>query len=40
MILQNRTAWNVQRLFWYLWRDPALRRDASYVQLLRHARGS
>jgi hypothetical protein len=22
MILQNRTAWNVQRLFWYLWRDP------------------
>jgi hypothetical protein len=23
MILNNRTAWNVQRLFWYLWRDPA-----------------
>ncbi len=23
MILQNRKAWNVQRLFWYLWRDPA-----------------
>ncbi len=22
MVLQNRTAWNVQRLFWYLWRDP------------------
>jgi hypothetical protein len=22
MILQNRTAWNVQRLFWYRWRDP------------------
>jgi Glycosyl hydrolase catalytic core len=22
MILQNRTAWNVQRLFWYHWRDP------------------
>jgi Glycosyl hydrolase catalytic core len=22
MILQNRTAWNVQRLYWYLWRDP------------------
>ncbi len=22
MILENRTAWNVQRLFWYLWRDP------------------
>jgi hypothetical protein len=23
MILNNRTAWNVQRLFWLLWRDPA-----------------
>jgi hypothetical protein len=23
MILQNRTAWNIQRLFWFLWRDPA-----------------
>jgi hypothetical protein len=22
MILNNRRAWNVQRLFWYLWRDP------------------
>ena len=22
MILNNRTAWNVQRLFWYHWRDP------------------
>jgi hypothetical protein len=22
MILQNRTAWNVQRIFWFLWRDP------------------
>ena len=22
LILQNRNAWNVQRLFWYLWRDP------------------
>ncbi len=22
MILQNRTAWNIQRLFWYHWRDP------------------
>jgi hypothetical protein len=22
MVLENRTAWNVQRLFWYLWRDP------------------
>ncbi|MEK6273264.1 MAG: glycosyl hydrolase [Actinomycetota bacterium] len=23
MILNNRTAWNVQRLFWLLWRDPS-----------------
>jgi hypothetical protein len=23
MILQNRKTWNVQRLFWFLWRDPA-----------------
>jgi hypothetical protein len=23
MILSHRTAWNVQRLFWLLWRDPA-----------------
>jgi putative glycosyl hydrolase len=23
MILNNRRAWNVQRLFWFLWRDPA-----------------
>jgi hypothetical protein len=22
LILNNRTAWNVQRLFWFLWRDP------------------
>ena len=22
MILDNRTAWNVQRLYWFLWRDP------------------
>jgi hypothetical protein len=22
MVLQNRTAWNLQRIFWYLWRDP------------------
>jgi hypothetical protein len=22
MILKNRTAWNVERLFWYHWRDP------------------
>jgi hypothetical protein len=22
MILENRNAWNVQRLFWFLWRDP------------------
>jgi hypothetical protein len=23
MVLRNRNAWNVQRLFWFLWRDPA-----------------
>ena len=23
MILNHRSAWNVQRLFWFLWRDPA-----------------
>ena len=23
MVLNNRNAWNVQRLFWYFWRDPA-----------------
>jgi hypothetical protein len=23
LILQNRKSWNVQRLFWFLWRDPA-----------------
>ena len=28
MILQNRNAWNVQRLFWYLWRDPASSQGA------------
>jgi Glycosyl hydrolase catalytic core len=22
MLLKNRTAWNLQRVFWYLWRDP------------------
>ncbi len=22
MILDNRTAWNIQRLYWFLWRDP------------------
>ncbi len=22
LILQNRTNWNIQRLFWFLWRDP------------------
>jgi hypothetical protein len=29
MILQNRSAWNVQRLFWYLWRDPATSQAAT-----------
>jgi hypothetical protein len=24
MILNNRSAWNVRRLFWYLWRDPRI----------------
>jgi hypothetical protein len=23
LLLKNRTAWNVQRLFWFLWRDPS-----------------
>jgi len=23
MLLANRTAWNLQRVFWFLWRDPA-----------------
>ncbi len=22
MVLENRSAWNIQRLFWFLWRDP------------------
>jgi hypothetical protein len=26
MVLANRTAWNVQHLFWYHWRDPKLSR--------------
>jgi hypothetical protein len=29
MILQNRSAWNVQRLFWYLWRDPRASQAAT-----------
>jgi hypothetical protein len=29
MILNNRRAWNVQRLFWYFWRDPATHRPGS-----------
>ena len=36
MILSNRSAWNLQRLFWFLWRDPP--PDSVYatpVQLLR-----
>ena len=33
MILRNRTAWNVERLFWYHWRDPD--RRCGVVQLLR-----
>jgi hypothetical protein len=31
LILQNRTAWNIQRLFWFLWRDPA--SGSEYAQL-------
>jgi putative glycosyl hydrolase len=27
LILQNRTAWNLQRLYWFLWRDPASGSD-------------
>jgi hypothetical protein len=23
MLLANRKAWNLQRVFWFLWRDPA-----------------
>ena len=29
MLLSNRRAWNVQRLYWFLWRDPAQRPEAS-----------
>jgi len=31
LILQNRTAWNIQRLFWFLWRDPP--SGSAYAQL-------
>jgi hypothetical protein len=29
MLLANRTAWNLQHLFWFLWRDPAPGSDAA-----------
>jgi hypothetical protein len=29
LILNNRRAWNVQRLFWYFWRDPASHEPGS-----------
>ena len=44
MILQNRKTWNVQRLFWFLWRDPTGSDFATYCSfcgtagLLRHNR--
>ena len=36
LILDHRTAWNVQRLFWYHWRDP--QHPSGVVQLLRQRR--
>jgi hypothetical protein len=45
LILRNRAAWNVQRVFWFLWRDPA--PDSAFARrcsfcgsagLLRHDR--
>ncbi len=47
LILRNRADWNVQRLFWFLWRDPA--PDSSFAKrcsfcgsagLLRHDRSA
>ncbi len=47
LILRNRAAWNVQRVFWFLWRDPA--PDSSFARrcsfcgsagLLRHDRST
>ena len=37
LILDHRKAWNVQRLFWFDWRDPE-QRGGGQVQLLRHRR--
>jgi hypothetical protein len=31
LLLKNRSAWNIQRLFWFTWRDPA--PDSSYAHL-------
>ena len=31
MILQNRTNWNIQRVFWFLWRDPP--QSSEYASL-------
>ena len=36
MLLANRTAWNLQRVFWFLWRDPQPGSDRQRLQLLRH----
>ena len=33
MILENRAAWNIQRLFWFMWRDPA--PGSEYANLCR-----
>ncbi len=30
MMLANRTAWNLQRVFWYLWRDPQSATGCSF----------
>jgi len=43
MVLGNRSGWNVQRLFWFFWRDPSTHRPGtcsfcSSAGLLRHDR--
>ena len=43
LILNNRSVWNVQRLFWFFWRDPATHKPGtcsfcSSAGLLRHNR--
>ena len=37
---EQRTAWNVQRLYWFLWRDPAPGSLRAPVQHLRHRRAA